>query len=222
MGVMSFFKNLFGGSAPKASSLSANQGLEKLNEQADMLKKRIEHIEAQIQEQEEIARKYATTNKTRAMAALKKKKTLMDNRTKAEGTLDNIENQKDMLENASSNAAILKTMAETSRIVKNQHENLDIGKVEDVVHEIQEQKEMSEEISNILSQTTKQHDDDELLQELNALQQEEIDKKLLSTDKDPLPDVPTQAPALPAGRPSSSKKDEEELDELKKWASAAQ
>lgn len=187
-----------------------------------MLKKRIEHIEAQIQEQEEIARKYATTNKTRAMAALKKKKTLMDNRTKAEGTLDNIENQKDMLENASSNAAILKTMAETSRIVKNQHENLDIGKVEDVVHEIQEQKEMSEEISNILSQTTKQHDDDELLQELNALQQEEIDKKLLSTDKDLLPDVPTQVPAQPAARPSSTKKDEEELDELKKWASAAQ
>uniref|UniRef100_A0A6G1S5Q1 Charged multivesicular body protein 4c n=1 Tax=Aceria tosichella TaxID=561515 RepID=A0A6G1S5Q1_9ACAR len=222
--MMSFLKNIFGGgSAPKRPEETASQGLEKLSEQADMLKKRIEHIEAQIQEQEEIAKKYATTNKTRALAALKKKKQLQDNRAKAEGTLDNIENQKDMLENASSNAAILKTMAHTAQIVKKQHDNLDINKVEDIVDDIREQKEISEEIANILSQNTvKQHDDDELLKELQELQQEEIDKKLLDTNKDILPSVPTQLPAQPSAVPSSSKKDEEELDELKKWASAAQ
>jgi charged multivesicular body protein 4 len=221
--MMSFLKNLFGGSAPRQTTVSANEALERLSEQADMLKKRIEHLEAQIQEQEDIAKKYATTNKTRAMAALKKKKQLQEHRVKAEGTLDNIENQKDMLENTSSNAAILKTMADTAKIVKQQHDNLDINKIEDIVEDIREQKEISEEIANILSQNTvKQHDDDELLKELEGLQQEEIDKKLLDTNKEPLPDVPTQLPAQPALQPSSSKKDEDELDELKKWASAAQ
>lgn len=219
--MMSFLKNLFGGSAPKPVALNPNQGLEQLEEKADMLRKRIAHIQTQITEQENIAKQYATTNKNRAIAALKKKRQLEDNLKKAEGTLDNIENQKDMLENASSNAAVLKTMAETAKIVKQQHDNLDINKVEDIVDEMREQKEISEEIANILSTTTsvKAQDDDELLKELETLQQRDIDEKMLKTDPQPtkLPDVPTQLP-----EPSSKKKDEEELDELKKWASAAQ
>lgn len=220
--MMSFLKNLFGGSAPKPVALNPNQGLEQLEEKADMLRKRIAHIQTQITEQENIAKQYATTNKNRAIAALKKKRQLEDNLKKAEGTLDNIENQKDMLENASSNAAVLKTMADTAKIVKQQHDNLDINKVEDIVDEMREQKEISEEIANILSQTTsKPQDEDELLKELESMQQEQLDAKLLQTDKDTtaLPDVPTQLPAQPS---ASKKKDEEELDELKKWASAAQ
>lgn len=220
--MMSFFKNLFG-SAPKPPALSASQGLEQLEEKADMITKRIAHIEGQIQEQEKIAKTFATTNKTRALAALKKKRTLEDNLRKAQGTLDNIEQQKDILENASSNAAVFKTMADTAKIVKQQHDNLNINNVEDIVDEMREQQEISEEISNILSQTTgKTHDEDELLKELENMQQEQIDAKLLETDKDTaaLPDVPTQLPAQPVASPSSSKKAEEELDELKKWASA--
>lgn len=224
---MSFLKNLFGGSAPKQPVPSANQGLEQLEEKADMLRKRIDHLQNQVTEQENIAKANASTNKNKALAALKKKRTLEENIRRIEGTLENIENQKDMLENASSNASVLKTMAETAKIVKQQHNDLDINKVEDIVDEMREQKEISEEIANILSQTTtKTHDNDELLKELEALQQEELDAKLLQTDKDTaaLPDVPKQLPAQPAASTSTkpSKKDEEELDELKKWASAAQ
>lgn len=222
--MMSFLKNLFGGSAPKQPALNANQGLEQLEEKADMLRKRIAHLQNQIVEQETIAKTNANTNKNKALAALKRKRTLEENIKKAEGTLDNIENQKDMLENASSNAAVLKTMADTAKIVKQQHDNLDINKVEDIVDEMREQKEISEEIANILSQsTTKTHDEDELLKELEGMQQEQLDAKLLQTDKDAaaLPDVPTQLPAQPAAS-TSNKKAEDELDELKKWASAAQ
>lgn len=221
---MSFLKNLFGGSAPKQPALSANQGLEQLEEKADMLRKRITHLQDQIDEQERIAKANATTNKSKALAALKRKRTLEDNMRKAAGTLDNIENQKDMLESASSNAAVLKTMADTAKLVKQQHDNLDINKVEDIVDEMREQKEISEEIANILSTTTTaKEDDEELLKQLENMQQEELDAKLLQTDRDTakLPDVPTQLPSVPVAT-SSSKKDEAELDELKKWASAAQ
>lgn len=221
---MSFLKNLFGGSAPKQPSLSANQGLEQLEEKADMLRKRVAHIQSQIQEQENIAKQFANTNKSRALAALKKKRQLEENLKKIDGTLENIENQKDMLENASTNAAVLKTMADTAKIVKQQHDNLDINKVEDIVDEMREQKEISEEIANILSQTTtKPQDEDELLKELEAMQQEELDAKLLQTDKDTaaLPEVPTQLPAQPVAS-ASKKKEEDELEELKKWGSIAQ
>lgn len=226
--MMSFLKNLFGGSAPKQPVLSPNQGLEQLEEKADMLRKKVAHLQNQITEQETIAKQYANTNKNKALAALKRKRTLEDNLRKTEATLENIDSQKDMLENASSNAQILKAMADTAKIVKQQHDNLDINKVEDIVDEMREQKEISEEISNILSQTTtKAVDDDELLKELEGMQQEQLDEKLLQTDKTAaLPDVPTQLPAAaqPAAAASTSakKKDEDELDELKKWASAAQ
>lgn len=221
--MMSFLKNLFGGSAPKQTDLSPSQGLEKLEEQADMMRKKIAHTQSQIEDQEKLARANATTNKNRALAALRKKKALEGNLKNYEATLDNIENQKDMLENASSNAAVLKTMSETAKIVKKQHDNLDINKVEDIVDEMREQREISEEIGNILAQTTTKTDDEDLLKELNNMQQEELDEKLLQTDEHTtkLPDVPTQLPATPAAS-TSHKKAEEELDELKKWASAAQ
>jgi charged multivesicular body protein 4 len=215
---MSFLKSIFGGAAPKQPDMNPNKGLEKLEEQAELLRKRIAHINQQIAEQTTIAKQNANTNKARALAALKKKKQLDEQLITAEGTLENIENQKNMLENASSNAAILKTMSETAKIVKQQHNNLDINKVEDIVDEIREQKEMSEEVAKILSEgTTKRVDDDELLKELEDMQQQEVDEALLKTDT--LPAVPTKD--IPHAVPSSSqKKDEEELDELKKWAAA--
>lgn len=221
--MMSFLKNLFGGSAPKQTDATPSQGLEKLEEHADMIRKKIAHTQSQIEDQEKLARANATTNKSRALAALKKKKALEANLKNYEATLDNIESQKDMLENASSNAAVLKTMSETAKIVKKQHDNLDINKVEDIVDEMREQREISEEIGNILAQTTNKSDDEDLLKQLNEMQQEELDDKMLQTGEQTgkLPEVPTQLPAQVAA-PSSNKKAEEELDELKKWASAAQ
>lgn len=219
---MSFLKNLFGSSAPKQPALSATAGLEKLEENADMIRKKIAHLQSQYEEQEKIAKTYVTTNKQKALAALKQKKKIEENIKKYEGTLENIESQKDMLENASSNAAVLKTMAETAKIVKQQHDNLDINKVEDIVDEMREQKEISEEISNILSNTQKVHDDDELLKELENMQQEQIDEKLLQTDKDPtvLPNVPKQLPAQQEASTSHNKEPEDELEKLKSWAAA--
>lgn len=221
--MMSFFKNLFGGSAPKKPALSANQGIEQLEEKADMLRKRLAHLQDQALEQEKIAKANATTNKTKALGALRKKKTHEETMSKVEAMLENIESQRDMLENASANAAVLKTMAETAKIVKHEHDNLDINKVEDIVDEIREQKEISEEVANLLSQTTNKNlDDDDLLKELENMQQEQLDEKLLQTDKVMLPDVPTSVPAQPAASTSKKQKDEEELDELKKWAATAQ
>lgn len=213
--MMSFFKSLFGGQPKKP--MSTSEGLEKLEERADMLTKRIAHFQQQINDQQKIARENANTNKIKALGALKKKKTLEDNMKKAEAMLENIEDQKNMLENASSNAAVLKTMAETAKIVKQEHDNLDINKVEDIIDDIREQKEVSDEIGNLLSsQTTKNYDEENLLKELEGMQQEQLDAQLKIPD---VPDVPiTSGISNPV--PSSSKPDE--LDELKIWASAAQ
>lgn len=88
------------------------------------------------------------------------------------------------------------------------------------VNEMREQREISEEIGNLLAQTTTETHDEDSLNELNNMQREELDEKMLQTGEQPseLPDVPTQLPAQAAAVSPSSKKDEEELDKLKKWA----
>lgn len=219
--MMSFFRNLLGGGQTKKPTKSTNQGLEDLENSAEMLRKRLAHLQDQAIEQEKIAKANATTNKSKALQALKKKRNLEENIKKTEAMLENIEGQKDILENASSNAAVLKTMAETARIVKQEHDNLDINKVEDIVDEIREQKEISEEVGRILTMNDKTYDDDELLKELENMQQEQLDAKLLQPENPlVLPDAPvaTPTPAQPVPSTSSDK----ELDELQKWASAAQ
>ena len=125
-----------------------------------------------------------------------------------------------MLENASTNAAIMQTMAQTAKIMKQAHNNMDINQVEDTLDEIKEQQEIAKEISNMIATPGIQtHDEDELLKELEGMQQQELDEKLLQTD------TPTSLPEVPSGelvasshKSAASKKAEEDLEKLKAWA----
>lgn len=127
-----------------------------------------------------------------------------------------------MLENASTNAAIMQTMAQTAKIMKQAHNNMDINQVEDTLDEIKEQQEIAKEISNMIATPGIQsHDEDELLKELEGMQQQELDEKLLQTDSHPtsLPEVPSAEPiATSSHKSAASKKAEEELEKLKAWA----
>lgn len=220
---MNFLKGLFGGGSGSSSQKqdgpsTINKGLEDLEEKADMLKKRIAHLEKQVEEQDAIIKKNASTNKTLALDALREKKYLEKNIVQVTNMLRNIKQQKYTLENASTNAAILKAMSQTAKIVKKEQDNLDMNQVEDIMDQMRERQEISDEIANIIGQdANKGLDDDQLLAELEDIKQEEMDEKLK------LPNVPTKLPEpTPAQAASTSKKDEDELEELKKWASAAQ
>lgn len=116
-------------------------------------------------------------------------------------------------------------MSQTAKILKQEHNNMDMNKLEDIVDDIREQQEIAKEISEVIANTgaSRQHDDEELMKELEEMGQQQLDEKLLQTDTIPtaLPEIP-QAKLIEANipaSPSKSKKADDELEALKEWAS---
>ncbi len=165
-----------------------------------------------------------------ALQALKRKKRYELQLTQIDGTLTTIEYQREALENASTNTEVLKTMGEAAKAFKSAHLELDIDKVHDLKDDIAEQQYLANEISDIISKPVgidAQYDDDDLLKELEELEQETLEEKMLEIPpaaSESLPSVPTSEPTLdtkakPAAATPKKTTEEKELDELMNWAS---
>ncbi len=89
-------------------------------------------------------------------------------------------------------------MAFAAKAFKSAHLELDVDKVQDLKDDIQEQQDLANEISNVISSPIgfgEQLDDDELMKELEELEQENLDKELLDIPSiNPLPEVPSEQP----------------------------
>ena len=63
--------------------------------------------------------------------------------------------------------------------------------------EVREQQQIADEISQVISNPIgfgQEVDEDDLLKELEEMEQEELDKQLLDTTPEHLPEVPTEVP----------------------------
>ena len=133
-----------------------------------------------------------------ALQALKRKKRYEQQLTQIDGTLTTLEYQREALENANTNAEVLKTMAVAAKAFKSAHLELDVDKVQDLKDDIQEQQELANEISNVISSPIgldAQIDEDDLLKELEELEEEKLAQELLEIPSTtPLPDVPADLP----------------------------
>lgn len=136
-----------------------------------------------------------------ALQALKRKKRYEQQLTQIDGTLTTLEYQREALENANTNTEVLKSMAFAAKAFKSAHLELDVDKVQDLKDDIQEQQELANEISNVISSPIgigEQMDDDELMKELEDLEQETLDKELLDIPSinpaNSLPEVPSDQP----------------------------
>lgn len=214
---MSGFAKLFGGG--KSKEPTREETIQKLNETQEMLEKKSEYLEKKIQDELSAAKKCGTKNKRQALVHLKRKKRYEKQLRNVDGTLSNIEEQVDALQNAQANAQIFKNMADGSKVLKQAHGNMNVDQVHDVMDDIEEQQQLSQEISDALSGPVgfgTDIDEDELMAELEELEQEDVDRELLEVGATPseLPDVPTADLPTPA---TQVKDDDEELRELENW-----
>lgn len=180
-------------------------------------------LEAKIKEEVQTAVKHGTKNKRMALHALNRKRQHEKNLAHIDGVLQTLEFQRQSLENASTNAEVLNVMGSASKALKAAHNNMDIDNVHDLMEDIAEQQEVATEIAEAISNPMgfgTGVDDDELLAELEALEQEEIDKQLLDVKPTPvsLPDVPMRE--LPTAAKATKSKEQDDLDALSNWASA--
>ncbi|KAJ2720470.1 ESCRT-III subunit protein snf7 [Coemansia sp. Benny D115] len=213
-------KLFFGGSKPKASPKDA---IITLRENLSMLEKREAHLQTKIDNEVQIARRNATKNKQAALSALKRKRLLESQIEKISGSRMTLETQVMAIEAANVNLETMKAMQKGAEAMKAIHVDLDIDKVDQTMDDIREQMDLANEVSEAISQPQMfgaEMDEDELLNELEELEQEELDKQLLSAERAPvaLPRIPSSAVrqqqgALPAAAAAAAV-DEDEEDEL--------
>ena len=207
---------MFGGKN-KENIPVTEEAIQKLKQTEEMLEKKQEYLEKKIDMENATAKKHARTNKRLSLQALKRRKRLEKQLNQIDGTLSTIEFQRESLENAGTNTEVLKNMKYAADALKNVHQTLDVDDVHDMMDDIQEQTEISKEISDtICGFGSQDFDEDELNAELEEIEQEGLNEELIGMERPAmgLPDVPS-------GALESKKKvaqDEDELKELEAWA----
>uniref|UniRef100_A0A8C7ULQ9 Charged multivesicular body protein 4b n=1 Tax=Oncorhynchus mykiss TaxID=8022 RepID=A0A8C7ULQ9_ONCMY len=229
---MSVFGKLFGGGGKGGKGPSPQDAIQKLRDTEQMLAKKQDFLEKKIDQELITAKKNGTKNKRAALQALKRKKRYENQLTQIDGTLSTIEFQREALENANTNTEVLKNMGFAAKAMKAAHENMDIDKVDDLMQDITEQQELAQEISDAISKPVgfgEEFDEvgDNVRCTLFFISQrlgcsyQELDKNLLEiggTEDAHLPNVPSTS--LPS-RPAKEDEDEDEMDNLQRWAMEA-
>lgn len=189
-----------------------------LREHIQTLNKKRNHLELQIADQDALARKHISTNKTLAKNALKRKKTYEGNLIKIENQIESLESQLTAIEGANLNLETMKAMKQGSNALKHLHGEYDIDKVEETMDDIREQVDLADEISDAISRPVNNEyvDEDELDEELAALQDEAEQQKQPAkvAPKEHKEEMPT-FPTVNRAKPQATEEDDEDEEALK-------
>jgi len=210
-----------GGAVPRSEQLKT--AIDQNNIAVDNLDKRQRFLEKKVCDMEERARvEVGKKNKRAAMEALKRKKMLQSELVTLGNAKMTLEQQVMTMEAAQIQAAAVGALV--GGVQAQKHLQVNIDQVDQVMEEMQEQQDYQNEISQCFQQGTSMMDDDDLLEEFNALQAEELEGELLNTQEQmlqmgPTPSKPTPAQARPVPAQkttpaASSNLTENEADEL--------
>ncbi|KAH6636770.1 Snf7-domain-containing protein [Chaetomium tenue] len=205
-----------GGAAQKRKDTPKNVILD-LRTQLEMLQKREAHLTRQIEEQEQIARKNVNTNKTTAKAALRRKKIHEHNLEQTLNHIGTLEQQVNAIESANINQETFIAMQRAGDAMKTIHGKLTPTKVDETMDKLQEYNRLNEEIAEAMGSVNvgPQLDDTELEDELEALQQQDLEDKMLETGAVPVDSIqrlPTVANGEIKGKAPLVAEDDEEAE----------
>ncbi|KAF8272515.1 vacuolar-sorting protein SNF7 [Lactarius quietus] len=213
--MMASFMSYFTGR--RDTKQSARDAIVALREQLITIEKKEEHLQRQIAQDVATAKANAVSNKPAATAALRRKKMHEADLEKLAGTRLQLEVQVNTLESANINANTLEVMRKGANALKGIHDGLSMDKVDATMNAINEQRELANEISNLISDPTNAGldiDEDALKAELEELEQDGLNERLMGADH-----VPVHAPAAGASRvetrhPTAEEAEDAELKEL--------
>jgi charged multivesicular body protein 4 len=198
--------NLFG--KKKAAAPSNNNAptpppvdtIKLLRDNLLVLEKREEHIVKKIEAAlAEAKQKSLKKDKNGALFALKRKKMYETEVTKLQGARITLDSQILSLESAAVNLETFKAMKAGAGAMKNMRGNIDADKVDDIMDEIQEERDIHDQISEAISRPGQDlFNDEDLLAELAELDalEEEVFAETPAVSSTPqtvfsLPSVPT-------------------------------
>ncbi|KAJ9195227.1 hypothetical protein DTO166G4_4832 [Paecilomyces variotii] len=205
----------FGGQSAQKRKDAPKNAILLLREQLDMLQKREKYLESQMADQEAIARENISKNKNAAKTALRRKKVHEKNLEQTSAQIAQLEQQIYSIEAANINQETLNAMKQAGAAMAQIHGNLTIDKVDETMDALREQHQLSQEIASAITNNPlgEQPDEDELEAELEGLEQEAMDERMLKTGTVPVTDQLDRLPAAANGELKGKAKQEEEEDE---------
>lgn len=188
--------NLFGKKKAPPPPPAANpvDTIQMLSENLTVLQKREAHIMKKIEATIlEAKTKMAKKDKNGALFALKRKKMYENEVSKLQGAQITLDTQILALENATVNIETFKAMKAGANAMKSVRGQIDADAVDDMMDEIQDEKDIHDSISEAISRPGQElFDDEELLAELA-----ELDALELDSPPEAAAAAPTYAPSVP-------------------------
>ena len=130
----------FGSKKDETKNVSSSDAIKRLADVEEMLNKKQQHLESQIEEEKATAIRCSKQgNKRGALMALKRKKKYEKTLVQLDGTLTTLETQREYLQNASTNMDVLHVMRQAASALKKTNQNLDVDQVHDLMDDLSEQ-----------------------------------------------------------------------------------
>jgi len=197
---------MFGGRKNKGAAPTTQEAIQKLRETEEMLTKKTDFLEKKIETEKRTAKQNASKNKRAAISALKRKKRLEKQLNQVDNTLSTIEFQREAIENANTNIEVMKALKYGGKALEEVHKELGVEDIDELVEKISEEMETGNDIQEALAGISgafgDEMDEDELNAELEDLEQEDFDEKIININTnvtDDLPSVPTtDLPYIPS------------------------
>ncbi|KDN36559.1 Snf7-domain-containing protein [Tilletiaria anomala UBC 951] len=177
----------FGGS--RRNQNAPRDAIVGLREQLGMLDKKEQYLNKKILEEQNKAKAMVSTNKRGAANALRQKKAYENELDRIAGTRMTLETQVNAIESANMNLETMQAMRRGADALKHIHGSLNIDKVDSTMDSIREQMDLTNEISDAISNPVGMGhdiDEDELKNELEELEQEELNDRLVGADAVPV------------------------------------
>lgn len=180
--VIAWAFNQWGTSGGKKSATTLEAAITKLQSAKVMLTKKSKSLEERIIAERDTAKKSLGSKRATLMALMKKKR-LEKQLQQVDGMLLTIESLREAVENANTETEVLKSMSCAKKALQSAHQQLDVDDVHEMLNDIQEQNELSNEILDAVSVYGMDIDRDELMNEFENLEQEVLDEELLKISK---------------------------------------
>ncbi|KAJ7283703.1 vacuolar-sorting protein SNF7 [Mycena rebaudengoi] len=180
-GIMSYF----GRRDTKQSTRDAIVGL---RQQLQMIEKKEDHLQKKIDQELKIAKANAISNKPLATSALKRKRANETQLEQLRGQQMQLEMQVNTLENANMNAETMNAMKKAADVLNQIHSGMSVQKVDETMAAINEQREVANEITELISNPTGVDSlaDEDLMKELEGLEEEALDDRLRGAENVPI------------------------------------
>lgn len=203
-----------GGGAQKNKD-APKKAILQLRGQLEMLNKREKHLQNQMDEQDNLARKYVSSNKNAAKAALRRKKQFEQTLEQTSSQIMTLEREIYSIETANINKETLDAMKNAGAAMKQIHAGLTVDTVDVVMDGLRDQHAIGEEISAAITSGvgTEGVDEDELEDEFAELQQEALDEQMLNTGNIPVGDKVGRLPNTPQTEVKGKARVEEDDEE---------